>query len=241
VVVLAVLAVLSGVLTRALGIGYSLLMAPAAAALLPAGEAVCLVQAIGIGLSGALFVVSGREGARGFGGPAVRALLAGAIAGQVAAIALVGTLDTTGLRIVAGAALLAGCAATVLRPPATAAHAATGVPAGAGIGAVGLLTGITGPFTAVWLTRRSSGGPQLRRCVHLAVAILSATGLALQASLGAGPDAALDGILRALTLAPFVVLGVLLGRPAAERLTGGRHRLAVAGVAALGAVVLLAG
>jgi hypothetical protein len=93
VLVLAILAVLSGVLTRALGIGYSLLMAPGAAALLPAGEAVCLVQAIGIGLSGALFVVSGREGASGFGGPAVRALLAGAIAGALAAV---GTLALPG-------------------------------------------------------------------------------------------------------------------------------------------------
>src|SRR4051812_49948036 len=91
-------AVLAGALTRALGLGYSLLLAPAAAAVLPAPEAVCLVLAVGAGLNVALLIPEGRPGVP----PSVLALIAGGIGGQVVAAGTVGALDAAALRLVAG-------------------------------------------------------------------------------------------------------------------------------------------
>jgi uncharacterized membrane protein YfcA len=236
---LLAVAVVAGALTRALGVGYSLLLAPAAAAVLPPEEAVCLVLAVGAGLNAALVLRSGRPALP----PTVLALIGGGLAGQAAAAAVVGTLDSGALRIVAGCALLAGCVATALqaprRPEGARDAVALGVPAGAAIGAVGFLTGITGPFAAVWLARRSGGGTPLRRCVFVTVAALSASGLALQAAAGAGTAPAGQAILLAVALAPALAAGALLAGPATARLAGQRHRLALATVAALGAVLLL--
>lgn len=241
-VALLLAALASGLITRALGVGYSLVLAPTAIAVLPAGQAVCLTLAVGVLLNAALLARSGQRRVPS----GLRTLWACGVVGQFFAVGLLGVLAGTTLRAVAGVALLLGALVSWRRPAAAAREAArdhrrrTDGLAGLGLGAVGALTGITGPFAAVWLARGSQGGDGLRRCLWATVAVLSATGLAVQTAIGAGFDDAARAAVVAVSLSPAMALGVLAGDRLAGRLDPGVHRRTVVAVAAAGAVVLLA-
>ena len=235
-VVLGVAAVLCAAVQRAVGVGYSLVLLPAAIAVLPDGQAVPCVLAAGIVLSVGL-IAAGREAPRL--DDTTRGLLTLAPVGQLVALAVLGALRGPELRLVAAGVLLLGCAAALgrRRAPRRAPGSAVGAGAGLVIGAIGALTGVIGPFVALLLTLRAdAGGEALRRRLWLCTAVLSSTALGLAALLGTGD---LRGAVVALALAPALALGAVAGAPLAGRLQPATHRLTVLVIAAAGAASLL--
>lgn len=237
-VVLVAAAVACAAVQRAIGVGYSLVLLPAAIAVLPDGRAVPCVLAVGIVLSVGLLLAGRRA-------PDVddvtRGLLTFAPAGQLVALLALGALRGPELRVAAAAVLLTGCAAALVRrrAPQRAPGRATGAAAGVVIGAVGALTAVIGPFVALLLTLRAdAGGDELRRRLWLCTTVLSTTALALAALLGTSD---LRGALVALALAPALAVGALAGAPLVGRLHPAAHRLTVLLIAAAGAATLLAG
>lgn len=243
-VILVLAAVACAAVQRAIGVGYSLVLLPAAIAVLPDGQAVPCVLATGVLLSVALLVATRGEASAHpplLDDPAVRGLLTLAPAGQLAALLVLGGLGGPELRTVAAAVLLLGCAAAVTRrrAPRRVPGRAAGGAAGLVIGAVGALTGVIGPFVALLLTLRAgAGGDVLRRRLWLCTAVLSSTALALATVLGTSDP---RGALVALALAAPLALGAAAGTPLAARLKPGAHRVTVLVIAAAGAVTLLAG
>src|SRR4051794_3566576 len=238
IVVLALAGVACAVIQRAVGVGYSLVLLPAAITVLPDAQAVPCVLAAGIVLSVGLLLQSrGRPRLD----PVTRGLLTAAPLGQLVALLALGGLRGPGLRISAACVLLAGCASALaqgrvrLRAPGLRA----GIAGGFVIGAVGALTGVIGPFVALLLTLRAdAGGDPLRRQLWLCTAWLSTSALALSALLGTSD---LHGALIGLALAPALAVGALTGAPLASRVDPRRHRYAVLLLAAVGAGTLLAG
>jgi uncharacterized membrane protein YfcA len=229
--VLVLAAVAGAALQRAVGAGYSLLLLPAALLALDDARAVPCVLGAGVVLGGGL-LLAGRRAPRL--GRDDRALLLAAPAGQAAGLLLLGGLEGTALRLTAGAVLVAGCAAALRGGPVRLPM----VPAALGLGAIGALTGVIGPFAALLLAAGTpEGGDELRRRLWLTVAWLSATSLALAVLTGAGD---LSGAPLGAALAPALALGVLVGIPLARRLRPRDHRRAVLAVAAAGALALLA-
>jgi len=243
-VILAAAAVACAAVQRAVGVGYSLVLLPAAIAVLPDGQAVPCVLAAGILLSVGLLLVTRRDDVAEpalLDDPALRGLLALAPVGQLVALLLLGGLRGPELRIVAATVLLLGCASAVAqrRAPRTAPGPVTGGAAGAMIGAIGALTGVIGPFVALLLTLRAdAGGDVLRRRLWLCTTVVSSTALVLAALLGTSD---LRGALVALALAVPLALGAAAGAPLAGRLKPGAHRITVLLIAAAGAATLLAG
>lgn len=235
---LLIAGVLCAVIQRAVGVGYSFVLLPTAIAVLPAGQAVPCVLAVGTVLSVALLLSSGRrprlDGATG-------GLVLTAPLGQLVALVGLGALRGATLQIAAACVLLAGCGSALAqrglrsRTPGP----ATGAVAGLVIGAVGALTGVIGPFVALLLTLRvEAGGDDLRRQLWLCTAWLSSTALALSSMLDVGDP---RGALVGLALAPALLVGALGGAPLAGRLKPRQHRLVVLLLASAGAATLLAG
>jgi len=237
-VVLGLAAVVCAAVQRAVGVGYSLVLLPAAIAVLPDGQVVPCVLAAGVILSAGLLVADrGRPDLDAVTG----GLLVLAPVGQVVALLVLGGLRGMELRIGAAAVLLLGCAAAVtqgrlrLRAPGR----AVGACAGFVIGAIGALTAVIGPFVALLLTvDADAGGDALRRRLWCCTAVLGTTALVFAAVLGASD---LRGVLVALALAPALAAGALAGTPLADRLKPRAHRFTVLLIAAAGAVTLLAG
>jgi uncharacterized membrane protein YfcA len=237
-VVLGLAAVACAAVQRAVGVGYSLVLLPAAIAVLPDGQAVPCVLAAGVILSVGLLVADR-------GRPELDAVTGGLLVlapiGQLVALLVLGGLRGAELRIGAAAVLLLGCAAAVtqgrvrLRAPGRVAGACAGFV----IGAIGALTAVIGPFVALLLTvDADAGGDALRRRLWCCTAVLGATALAFAAVLGTGD---LRGALVALALAPALAVGALAGAPLADRLKPRAHRITVLLIAAAGAATLLAG
>ncbi|MDA0182111.1 TSUP family transporter [Solirubrobacter phytolaccae] len=237
-VVLALAAVVCAAIQRAIGVGYSLVLLPAAIAVLPDGQAVPCVLAAGVLLSVGLLVASrGRPQLD----DVTRGLLAFAPVGQLVALLVLGGLRGTELRVAAAAVLLLGCAAALIgrrgprRPPGR----VGGAVAGLGMGAVGALTAVIGPFVALLLTLEAgTGGDALRRRLWLCTAVLGSTALAFAALLGTSD---VHGALVAVALSPALFVGAVAGTPLAGRLEPRAHRLTVLAIAAAGAATLLAG
>ena len=235
---LVVAGVVCAVVQRGIGVGYSLVLLPAAIALLPDGQAVPCVLAAGVVLSGGLLIGSG---ARPRLDAVTRGLLVSAPLGQALALAALGGLRGPTLRATAACVLLAGCAGAIaqgrVRTPAPGLRA--GLAAGFVIGTLGALTGVIGPFVALLLTLRAdSAGETLRRRLWTCTAWLSATALILAALLGTND---LGGAAVGLALAPALAVGALAGAPLARRLKPAQHHVTIVSVAALGAATLLAG
>ena len=210
---LALAAVACGAIQRAVGVGYSLVLLPAAIAMLPEGQAVPCVLGVGVLLSLGLLVAGGRRPELD---ATARGLLTLAPVGQLVALLALGGLRGPALRITAAVVLLLGCAAALAQSRARHPRApgrAAGAAAGLVIGAIGALTAVIGPFVALLLTvRADAGGEALRRRLWLCTVVLSATGLALAAVLGTSD---LRGALVALALTPALAVGAALGAPLA--------------------------
>ncbi|MDA0172726.1 TSUP family transporter [Solirubrobacter taibaiensis] len=233
--ILALAAVLCAAVQRAVGVGYSLVLLPAAIATLPDGEAVPCVLAVGVVLSLGL-LLAGRR--RPDLDAAARGLLLLAPVGQLIALLALGGLRGPALRVTAAIVLLGGCVAALVRAGPREPGRAAGAAAGLVIGAVGALTAVIGPFVALLLTLRAdAGGDVLRRRLWLCTVVLSSTGLALVAVLGTSD---LRGALVALALTPALALGAAAGVPLARRLRPSVHRYTVLAIAAAGAATLLA-
>src|SRR4051794_6652450 len=110
IVVLALAGVACAVIQRAVGVGYSLVLLPAAITVLPDAQAVPCVLAAGIVLSVGLLL---RSGGRPRLDSVTRGLLTAAPFGQLLALLALGGLRGPGLRISAGCMLLAGCASAL--------------------------------------------------------------------------------------------------------------------------------
>ncbi len=236
---LALAAVACGAIQRAVGVGYSLVLLPAAIAMLPEGQAVPCVLGVGVLLSLGLLVAGGRRPELD---ATAKGLLTLAPVGQLVALLALGGLRGPALRITAAVVLLLGCAAALAQSRARHPRApgrAAGAAAGLVIGAIGALTAVIGPFVALLLTvRADAGGEALRRRLWLCTVVLSATGLALAAVLGTSD---LHGVLVALALIPALAVGAAIGAPLAGRLRPSVHRYTVLAIAAAGAASLLGG
>ncbi len=224
-------AFLGAVLQRAVGAGYSVVLLPAAVVALPDDRATSCVQAVGVLLCGGLLLRDGAPESVG----RLRNVLLAAVAGQVAALAIVGPLDAHALRIAAAVLLLLACVLALGRQ-------GRDIPAavGAVVGAISALVGITGPFLALLVvaTRDGEDSMELRRRLWLGVAALSATALLIAGLLGSASG---PGTLSALALVPALWAGTVVGARAAATLAPRWYPTVVVAVAASGAAVLLAG
>jgi uncharacterized protein len=223
----AVAAVAAGAaLQSATGFGFSIVAAPLVFAVVEPEEAVGLMILLG-SLVNVLTLVSERRRPR----PVWRecaVLLAFAVPGAVAGVAVLRALDPVALQV----AVSAGVVATLL-----ARRLAGGRPAPAwagpvaGLAAGGLTTSTTtaGPPLIVYLLGRRLEPEQVRDTVpvcFLGLSVVGALALWLTGTEGAVPDAGLVALL-----VPVVAAGHLAGRPLfAALVRGGRYEAVLTGV-----------
>jgi uncharacterized membrane protein YfcA len=211
---LAAVAVGAGAaLQSATGFGFSLIAAPLVFAALGPQEAVGLLIVLGTLVNVLTLLTEGRRPR-----PVLResvVLLACAVPGAVAGVAVLRALDAVALQIAVSAGVLA---TVVARHLAAGRHTPSwmAVPAGVVAGALTTSTTTAGPPVIVYLLGRAIAPSRVRdtlTVVFLGLSVVGAVALWVTGTRGAVPDATLVAIL-----VPVVVAGHLAGRPLFARL-----------------------
>ena len=213
-------------LQSATGFGFSLVAAPLVFAVVEAEEAVGLLILLS-SLVSVLTLATERRRPR----PVLResaVLLAFALPGAVAGVAVLRALDAVALQLAVSlgvvATLVARRVAGARRTPAWA-----GPVAGLASGALNTSTTTAGPPLIVYLLGRGLDPEQMRDTMPvclLGLNVVAAVALALTGTTGAVPDAALVALL-----VPVVVAGQLAGRPLfAALVRSGRYEAVLTGV-----------
>jgi uncharacterized protein len=218
-------------LQSATGFGFSIVAAPLVFAALEPEEAVGLLIILG-SLVNVLTLVSERRRPR----PVVRecvVLLAFALPGAVAGVAVLRALDPVALQV----AVSVGVVATLIARRLAKRHTpAWGGPiAGFAAGALTTSTTTAGPPLIVYLLGRGLEPVQVRDTVpvcFLGLSVVGVVALVVTGTSGAVPDAGLVALL-----VPVVVAGHLAGRPLfAALVRGGRYEVVLTSVL-IGSVV----
>jgi uncharacterized membrane protein YfcA len=218
-------------LQSATGFGFSIVAAPLVFAALEPEEAVGLLIILG-SLVNVLTLVSERRRPR----PVVRecvVLLAFALPGAVAGVAVLRALDPVALQV----AVSVGVVATLIARRLAKRHTpAWGGPiAGFAAGALTTSTTTAGPPLIVYLLGRGLEPVQVRDTVpvcFLGLSVVGVVALVVTGTSGAVPDAGLVALL-----VPVVVAGHLAGRPLfAALVRGGRYEVVLTTVL-IGSVV----
>jgi uncharacterized protein len=207
-------------LQSATGFGFSLIAAPLVFATVePPEEAVGLMIVLGT-LVNVLTLATERRRPQPVARECVL-MLAAALPGAVAGVAVLRALDPVALQV----AVSAGVVATLAVRHLASVHHFPGwgaVPAGAVAGGLTTSTTTAGPPLLVYLLGRTMGPAQMRdtvTVVFLGLGFVGAAALWATGTTGAVPDATLVAIL-----VPVVVAGHLLGRPIFARLArSGRY------------------
>jgi uncharacterized protein len=213
-------------LQSATGFGFSMVAAPIVFAVVEPEEAVGLLIVLGA-LVNVLTLATERRRPE----PALResaVLLAFALPGAVAGVAVLRALDPVALQIAVSAGVCATVAARRLagrrRAPAWA-----GPIAGLAAGALTTSTTTAGPPLIIYLLGRRLDAARMRDTLSVCLLGLSVVGvaaLAITGTSGAVPDAALVALL-----VPVVIAGHLAGRPLfAALLRSGRYEAVLTGV-----------
>jgi len=218
------LAVLSGAaLQAATGFGFGLVAAPLLFAALGPEEAVGLMMLLGLEIN--LLTLAGERRRPDPLRREAALLLAWAVPGMLAGVAVLRALDATTLQIVVTLGVLSSLGVRRLRPgpgrPPRWAVPAAGLSAGA----LNTATSTSGPPLVLYLLRRRARPGQVRdtlTVLFLAFSVLGAGALAVTGTSEAIPRA---GWVAALV--PLVLAGQLAGRRGFARLEHGRYELAL--------------
>ena len=238
--VLAAVAAFAGASVQsATGFGFALVLGPALFAVLDPAEAVGALLLLGLALN----VLMLADSAHAVRGRELVPLLAGALPGLVAGVAILAALSKPVLQVAVGVAVIV--AVLVRARSRSLGPAATAPPAG-GL-AVGLLSGalttstsVNGPPLVLWLERQGLEPGEMRSTLAAAFLALNAAGLAVLVAVeGAG------GVAEPGELLPLLALtgaGYAAGAAAFRRLDSRHFRVAVLVlVAAAGAASVVAG
>lgn len=160
-------------------------------------------------------------------------LIGGRLPGSLFGAWIVATVSTNTLQAVVGLILLLIVAASAVSPPVPV-RPATQLATGVVSGITGTSAGIGGPPVALLYQR--STGPTIR--ATLAASFLVGTFMSLIV-LGISGSVTRSQLLLGITLAPFVLMGVIVGRRFHAALERGWMRRAVLGFAAISALVVL--
>lgn len=213
-------------LQSATGFGFSIVAAPIVFAVVEPEQAVGLLIVLGA-LVNVLTLATERRRPE----PALResaVLLAFALPGAVAGVALLRALEPVALQIAVSAGVVATLAARRLAPSRPA-PAWAGPIAGLAAGALTTSTTTAGPPLIIYLLGRRLDPARMRDTLSVCLLGLSVVGvaaLAVTGTSGAVPDAALVALL-----VPVVIAGHLAGRPLfAALLRSGRYEAVLTGV-----------
>jgi uncharacterized membrane protein YfcA len=228
-VIVAVLATLLGATVQgSLGFGMNLVTVPALALVLPESLPVAVIV---LGFPNSVAMLRHEHHALDRAG--VAWITAGRLPGTLIGTLIVATVSTTALQGFVGVVVLALVASSAVMP-ALPVRARSQVVAGGVSGVTGTAAGIGGPPLA--LLYQHHPGPTMRST--LAASFLLGTFLSL-GTLAVAGQVELEPFVLGVALAPFVVLGTVIGRRLHDWLDRGWLRPAVLGFAALSAATVL--
>jgi uncharacterized protein len=211
------------------GFGLNLLAAPFVAIVVPAALPATLVL-IALPLAIAVF----RREHHGVRWPALRWMVLGAVPGTTLGLVIVRLVSSTELAVVVGGITLVGVALSVASPPVTV-NAATSFTAAFASNVFGTASSVGGPPVALLFQHHP--GPVARSTLSAfftTSAVLSLVGYLLIGTITG------DQVLFALTLAPFMVGGLLASRHLHGVVDAGWLRPTVLALSAVaGAVAIL--
>ncbi len=217
-------AVIQGVI----GFGYALVVVPALLFAAPETvPATPLVLALPLVLT--MAVRERRDIDRG----SVVRLTAGRVPGTIAGAAVIASVSVDAVTVIVGVALLITVGLSALRTEVEASRP-TQVLAGTASGFLGTVASLGGPILGLALQSRP--GPELRATLAMVFGLGALLSLGALAVAGAVDR---DAVVLAAILTPATFAGLLLGRPVAGRLDGGRLRTAVLAFAGAGGVAAL--
>src|SRR4051812_32145288 len=225
------IAVVAGAaLQSATGFGFSLVAAPLLFSATEPAEAVGLLIVLGAEVNLLTIAAEGRRPAPLMPGGGL--LLAGALPGALAGVAVLRALDAVALQLAVTAGVLVSLA---VRWRTQRAAGAIGPPPRwalplAGLSAGGLTTSTTtaGPPLVLYLLRRSPAPAEVRDTLTVVFLGLSVIGAA--ALVVTGTDAAVPDATWLAALVPAVLVGHLAGRPVFARLAHGHYEGVLTGV-----------
>ena len=238
--VLAAVAAFAGASVQsATGFGFALVLGPALFAVLDPAEAVGALLLLGLALNVLMLADSGSS----VRGRELAPLLAGALPGLVAGVAILAALSKPVLQVTVGVAVIA---AVLVRLRERSLGRGAGAPA-AGSLAVGLLSGalttstsVNGPPLVLWLERHGLEPGELRSTLAAAFLALNAAGLAVLVAAEGSRGLAEPGEL--LPLLALTGAGYAAGAVAFRRVDARHFRVGVLVlVAAAGAASVVAG
>ena len=217
-------AVLSGAaLQAATGFGFGLVAAPLLFAAVGPEEAVGLMMVLGLEIN--LLTLAGeRRRPEPLRREAVL-LLAWAVPGMLAGVAVLRALDATTLQVIVTLGVLSSLAVRRLRPGSGRPPFWAVPAAGLSAGALNTATSTSGPPLVLYLLRRGVRPAQVRdtlTVLFLAFSVLGALALAVTRTTEAIP-----GVGWVAALVPLVLIGQLAGRRGFARLERGRYELAL--------------
>ncbi|MEX2194414.1 MAG: sulfite exporter TauE/SafE family protein [Thermoleophilaceae bacterium] len=233
---------LGALLQSAGGFGFALVAGPALFAALSPHEAVGTLLVLGAGLN--LLVLLGERRPTDVRRSDVGPMIACAVPGVAAGVAILDALPKPTLQVLVGAGVLsaAGAQAVLRAEPAPhhPAGRASSYPVGLLAGTLTTATSVNGPPLVLWLRARGARPGELRDSLAASFLALNALGAVALALLG-GAGRAFDPAVIAL-LAPVTVVGHAAGRRVFTRLPARRfHALGLALVVAAGTASVAAG
>jgi uncharacterized membrane protein YfcA len=238
-VLVIALAALGAFVQGASGLGYGLVVTPALVAALEPRQALFAALGSAFVLNGLMLVGVGRPHVRRDGAVTV---LAWALPGFVAGAAIIGAISKSHLQVAVGVAVVVAVLARAWHPGVLAAGPRrTAVRAAAGF-AAGLLTttvSASGPPLALWMDAEGASPREFRDTLNVLFAICNLVGAAVLA-VGGLPERRTVAVT--LFLLPGIVVGLVLGRRVAPRLTPtAARRLALIVVGTTGLASVIAG
>jgi uncharacterized membrane protein YfcA len=245
VALVALSALAAATIQASTGMGFALVLGPAAFALLDPTNAIVALTALGLALN--LLVLFGERRRPVVAWGEVRPMLLAAAPGAVCGVVLLRALPKPALQIAVGVAVMAAALVRVpgqrraVAPAPTPGHPRARLALGFATGTLTTSAGVNGPPMALWFTRRGLTPAQVRDSLSAAFLGLSLIGAAVLAPVlaAAGEDVRWPLLAAGLV---SVVAGHAVGRRVFAVLEGRRYEpLLLAVAVAAGTASIVAG